>query len=131
MDTIGGFRLTNKGGFVCAGKVQYIDDHGSTKRTARWHWISLGQSEDMMGDDLAQKGVPAGALIQMYIEIQAGDDRTGGRYFRWDQSSTACAEYSITGTTLNSSVHFDGIKIRALDTALRDGVFSQEDPIAG
>ena len=114
METIGGFKLRNNGGFVCAGRVKYLNlDDGSSGVSDRWHYINLGQSEMMMGKDLADKGVPAHALIQMYIDIVAGNDRTGGTYFVWDQSSNAYAEYDITGTTLNSDVHFDGIKSQA------------------
>jgi hypothetical protein len=114
MDVIGGFKLTNKGGFVCAGKVQYIDSGGYPKLTDRWHWI--GQDSEVMVD-LGQKGVPEGSIIQLYIEIRAGDNRTGGRYFRWDPSSRSIAEYRITGTTLNSAVHFEGIRVGVLQVA--------------
>ena len=111
MDAIGGFKLRNNGGFVCAGKVKYIDlEHGGEGVSDRWHYINLGQSEMMMGKDLPDKGVPAHCLIQMYIDIVAGNDRTGGTYFQFDPSSTVYAEYDITGTTFNSDVHFDGIK---------------------
>jgi hypothetical protein len=110
MDSVGGFKLRNNGGFVCAGKMQYIDLAGSggTSVSDRWGFIPLGQEEMMM--DPGDKGVPAGAAIMMYIDIEAGDDRTGGQYFLWDPNSTSYAEYDITGTTLDSSVHFDGIK---------------------
>jgi hypothetical protein len=107
MQTIGGFKLRNNGGFVCAGKVQYIDPNGGTNHTDRWHWIALGQEEDM---NPGEKGVPPGSFSQMYIDIEAGNDRTGGTYFIYDPTSPLYAEYDITGTTLNSDVHFDGIK---------------------
>lgn len=110
MQSINGFNLRNNGGFVCAGKVNYIDTAGGggTGTSDRWDMIPLGQQEMMQ--DLADKGVPAGALIEMYIDIEAGNDRTGGQWFQWDPSSTEYAEYDITGTTLESTVHFDGIK---------------------
>lgn len=108
MDTIGAFKLRNNGGFVCAGKIQYIDENsGGTEHTDRWHWIAIGQGEMM---NPADRGIAADTLIQMYIDIQAGNDRTGGRYFKYDPASPLYAEYDITGTTLNSEVHFDGIK---------------------
>jgi hypothetical protein len=107
MDTIGSFKLTNNGGFVCAGKVQYIDPNGFPKRSDRWHYINVTESETM---NPSEKGVPSGSLIEMYIDIVAGNDRTGGTYFIYDPSSNRRAEYSITGTTLNSHVHFDGIR---------------------
>jgi hypothetical protein len=107
MQTIGAFKLRNNGGFVCAGKVQYIDSNGGVQLSDRWSWIPLGQSEMM---NPSEKSVANGSIIQMYIDIQAGNDRTGGTYFLYDSSSAQYAEYDITGTTLNSDVHFDGIK---------------------
>jgi hypothetical protein len=109
MEKIGGFKLTNRGGFVCAGQVQYMNNEGYVTRTDRWRWLNLGESEMMT--DLGRRGVPDSNPIQMYIAIRAGNDRTGGRYFQFDPSSRAYAEYRITGTTLNSAVHFDGISV--------------------
>lgn len=106
MQTIGQFNLANNGGFACAGKVMFIDPNGNTGTSERWEMIPLGQNETMKPKD---QGVPNGALVQMYIDIAAGNDRTGGTYFLYDANSPACANYSITGTTLNSSVHFGGI----------------------
>lgn len=106
MQTIGSFNLANNGGFVCAGKVSFIDPTGGTGTTGRWDMIPLGQNETMKPSD---QGVASGSLVQMYIDIAGGNDRTGGTYFMYDPSSSACANYSITGTTLNSSVHFGGI----------------------
>ena len=106
MQTIGSFNLANNGGFVCAGKVSFIDPNGGTGTSDRWAMIPLGQNETMKPAD---RGVPGGALVQTYIDIVAGNDRTGGTYFLYDPSSPLCANYSITGTTLNSAVHFGGV----------------------
>ena len=40
--------------------------------------IPLGQNETMQPGD---KGVASGSLVQMYIDIVAGNDRTGGTHF--------------------------------------------------
>ena len=107
MQTIGAFKLRNNGGFVCAGKIQYIDGNGQVQVTGPYHSIAIGQGEMM---NPADKGIPSGTLIQMYIDIHLGNDRTGGTYFLYESSSAQYAEYDITGTTFDSSVHFDGIK---------------------
>jgi hypothetical protein len=107
MQSIGGFKLRNNGGFVCAGKVQYIDGDGNPKTSDRWHNIALGQDEMMWPKE---KGVPDGSVMRMYIDITLGDDRTGTPYFLYDSKLTNYADYDITGTTLNSEVHFDGVK---------------------
>ena len=107
MESIGGFKLRNNGGFVCAGKVEYIDQNGNPKTSDRWGFIPIGQSEMMWPKD---KQVPDGVVMRMYIDIEAGDDRTGTPYFLYDSNLKNYAEYDITGTTLNSDVHFDGVK---------------------
>jgi hypothetical protein len=109
MESIGGFKLTNEGAIVGAASwVEYIDGDGETKLSERWYWNG---GEPLVMTNLGSKGVPAGARIQVCIEIQAGDDLAAGHYFQWDSSSPACAEYTITGTTLNAALHFDGIKV--------------------
>ena len=107
MLTIGGFKLRNNGGFVCAGKVQYIDGNGDVHEFGEYHSIAIGKGETL---NPADKGIVSGALIQIYIDVKAGDHRTGGKYFLYDSSSTQYAEYDITGSTHKSHVHFDGIK---------------------
>ncbi len=106
MDSIGFLSLKNNGGFVCAGALMYINDNGDEPTTERWHYINLGESEIMIPND---RGLAAGTVIQMKIIIVAGDNRTGGKWFIYDPVSTQMANYSITGTTLHSTVHFDGI----------------------
>ncbi len=106
MDSIGFLSLKNNGGFVCAGALKYITQNGDESTTERWHYINLGESETMTP---SEKGVAAGSLIQMKIIIAAGDNRTGGTWFLYDPNSNHMANYSITGTTLHSTVHFDGI----------------------
>ena len=106
MQAIGCFVLANNGGFVCQGKVQYIDNDGNMNLTDGYGNMPIGQRETMNPGD---KGVPDGAPMRMYIDIVAGDDRTGSPWWLFSASSNQCANYDITGTTLNSSVHFNGI----------------------
>jgi hypothetical protein len=103
---ISGFHLNNNGGFVCAGKIQYVDNGGGTGVSDRYPLITLGQGEGM---DPKNVGVQDGYLIDMYIYIEAGNDRTGGNYFEYDSTANLIATYSISGTTLNSTVTFEGI----------------------
>jgi hypothetical protein len=48
--------------------------------------------------------------MRIYIEIQSGDDRAGAPYFIYDARLANYAAYDITGTALDSDVHFDGVK---------------------
>ena len=104
--SIGAFHLANDGGFVCAGKCQFIDNDGGTGVSDRWSMIPLGQSETM---NPADRDMQDGYMLQMYVDIEAGNDRTGGAYFLFDPTSKLTAKYRITGTTLNSTMHFDGV----------------------
>jgi len=103
---IGGFILRNNGAFVCSGKVMYMEQDGSSGTTDGFGNIMAGQQETMRPSD---KGIAQGTLIQLYIDIMAGSDRTGGTYYRYGPGSNNFAQYSITGTTLFSDVHFEGI----------------------
>lgn len=108
MDRISAFKLKNEGGFVCAGEIQYIDpSDGSTQRTTQWSPLNITEDEMM---NPADRQLSSGTLVQMYIRIIWGDDRTGGTYFIYDPSSPKYADYWIDGTTLNSSVHYEGLK---------------------
>ena len=106
MQQIRGFVLKNQGGFVCAGKISYIDDGGGDGMTDDYGKEPLGQSETM---DAAAKNVPDGSIMRLYIWIEAGDDRTGAPYFLCDYSSPDFAHYTVSGTTLNSTVKLDGV----------------------
>lgn len=104
--SIAGFKLDNEGGFVCAPACNYIDDDGGTGTSEHGGNLSLGMSEYFYPN---QHGVGDDWIIEMYIWIMAGNDRTGGQYFQYDPTVTVYAHYEITGTTLDSSVNFQGV----------------------
>jgi len=107
MRSVSAFYLANNGGFVCFPRIQYIDQNGNKQLTP-----DTGQRLDINQNStitVAQYNIPAGCFGQIYIDIIWGDDRTGGTYFLLDQSANATAMYNITGTTLDSSVHFNGV----------------------
>jgi len=106
MQPVRGFVLKNQGGFVCAGKITYIDDDGNEETTDDFGKEPLGQSETMVA---TSKGVSDGDIMKLYIWIEAGNDRTGTPYFLCDNSSANYAHYTISGTTLNSNVKLDGV----------------------
>ncbi|WP_237479737.1 hypothetical protein [Lichenibacterium dinghuense] len=107
MQKIKQFRMRNNGGFVCAGQIQYIDQNGNVQMTETAGNIPIGQGEWV---DPGSLGVPDGSPIMLCFNIVLGSNRTAGQYYMSDTSSNQYAEYDITGTTLNSHVHFDGVK---------------------
>ena len=106
MQTIGSFFLENDGGFVCQTGCMYINGDGGTGTDTNGGRISVGTSEYYSPGD---HGVQPNSPVQLYISIEAGSDRTGGSYFMWDPTATVSARYSISGTTLDSDVHFHGV----------------------
>ena len=107
MQKIKQFRMRNNGGFVCSGKIQYIDNDGNVQLSEGAPRIPIGQGEWV---DPAVLGVPDACPMMLYFDVVLGEDRTAGIYYLGDTSSNLYAEYDITGTTYNSDVHFDGVK---------------------
>lgn len=106
MDKILGISFTNSGAFLCKAKLMYTLADGSTGMTDDWGTMNPGQMVFMNPGD---KGLPAGAVIQLYIDIIAGNDRTGGVNFHYGPAHQQVAQYAITGTTFFSHVDYQGI----------------------
>lgn len=106
MQNVRGFVLKNQGGFVCDGRIFYIDNDGNEQLTDDYGREAIGHKETM---DAAAKQVPEDTVMRLYITIVAGDDRTGAPYFLCDYSSPNYAHYTVSGTTLNSHVKLDGV----------------------
>ena len=103
---IGYFHLDNEGGFVCYGRVNWIDPETGDTGTFDGGRIPVGQAEDLKPGD---NGVPDGAIINLEIRIIAGNDRGTGPHYKFDKSLGSHSDWEITGTTLVSSVHFKGV----------------------
>lgn len=109
MDEIGSFGLTNSGGFVCAGKVEYQNPGGKWATTGAWGTIdNPGQSYFDPGD----KGVDSGATVKIHVDIRLGRDRDGGEQFTYTKGSSSCATYTITGAADTAHLEYNGITQR-------------------
>lgn len=108
MKQISSFYLFNNGGFACNTGCTYIDDDGNICNGSSGGHISLGTGEAYNPGD---HGVAAGTTVRLAIGITAGNDRTGGQYFEYQPTAPGQAHYEITGTTLNSDVHFQGVQM--------------------
>jgi hypothetical protein len=111
LQSIGGFKFTNEGGFFAAGIILFkpVGDIGPPAPSSRWAWLFSPQWSCMT--DLREKGVPwvGDWIIQLAILVRGGDDRTTGQYFRCSPGSSYYADFSITGAAWNSQVHYHGI----------------------
>lgn len=107
MQKINSFYLFNNGGFVCHPGCNFIGDDGGTDTGSAGGNISLGTG---VAYNFKDHDIADGSLVELTIGIDAGNDRTGGQYFIYDSSAPGQAHYEITGTTLNSTVNFQGVQ---------------------
>jgi hypothetical protein len=69
--------------------------------------IALGQTETV---DPGKYGVPSGALFSVYIFVVWGNDVQGREVFRYETGNSRTADYTLTGTTLDAHLQFNGIE---------------------
>ena len=100
--------LKNEGGFVARLEFQYFDkckyDWVRTKGTGD---ITLGNSKTASPGDY---GVPEGSLVRLFASVVLGSDNTSNEAFTYKKSNGSTANYTISGTTLNNKLKFDGIQ---------------------
>jgi hypothetical protein len=103
MDKVGKVSLNNKGAFVAHMKFKYIDDSGLTKTSSTSSKdILVTQTETVDPGDL---GVPNGSIFHLIAVVVAGKDNEADNNFIYNNGSPT-AQYSITGTTLNNTLHY-------------------------
>ena len=54
-------------------------------------------------------GVPSGSAVIMHVDVVAGLDNNAQQAFLYRSDASQTAKYSISGTTSNNALHFDGI----------------------
>lgn len=69
--------------------------------------LTMGTSETL---DPGKYGVPSGAELSIYVFVVWGNDCQGKEIFKYVPGSPNRADYTITGTTLNNKLTFNGIK---------------------
>ena len=109
MDSVGKFSLKNQGGYVVKMGFQYLEsgNSGDWKRTDKETGkILLGQSKSADPGDL---GVPDGSTVRIYADIEAGPDKHGGQNFLYQSGGAKTANYSCSGTTLDSRLGLDSV----------------------
>ena len=105
IETIGKVTLHQKAWVVA--KLQFVYLEGSVwKHVDGSGGTALGQSVTC---DPGDYGVPNGAQFAVYVFVVWGNDRQGREVFRYEKGNTRTASYTLTGTTLDASLSFDGI----------------------
>lgn len=106
METVGKFKLKNKGGFVAKMKFVYLNDEGNRIKTSTTGDIPVAQSQTISPEDLA---VPNNSILDLYVVVVAGSDQESDKMFHFDKNSRKIANFEISGTTLHNSLTFNGI----------------------
>ena len=104
---IGGFMLGNNGLFVARLTCEYSTDGGVTWQRSGYYSsdITMGRMQTVPLLLLA----PYNALVRIYVVVVWGRDHSGTEVFQCVKGNGDYAVYSITGTTLNNELHYNGI----------------------
>ncbi len=101
--------LKNKGWFVCHIGFTWTDDHGH-RIECKGDGHDICKTEKICAEPgLPPCNVPAGSLVTIYVRVDGGYNKTAHESFIYNPNSKCTAEYEITGTTLDSNLHFLGI----------------------
>jgi hypothetical protein len=104
-DVIGKITLHQNGAFDA--KLQFVYHEGDKLvHLDGSPDIEVGHSSTL---DPGKFGVPAKAEVSLYVFVVWGSDNQGREIFTYVPGSPKNAEYTITGTTLNNALRFDGI----------------------
>lgn len=103
MQTIGSISLHQKGAFVAKLQCRYSADGNTWQHVDGSGDILVGQTKTI------EPNVPNGSKVGAYIFVVWGSDKTGKEIFLFEKGNTKTAHYTITGTTLDSSLAFDGV----------------------
>ncbi len=104
---VGNFCLKNSGGFVVKLQFVYWDDGGNKVHVDGTAGYPVAQTECLSPD---KAGVPDGALVSLYAFVVWGSDNTANQIFYYDASSTATANYTISGTTLDNDLVINSVQ---------------------
>lgn len=106
-ENIGAFRLKNQGGFVVKMDFLFGKDSQNLHRiNGSRKDITLGCSEKK---DPGKYGVHEGDVCTIHADVVAGKDKAGKTYFIYEEGNENTAEFTISGTTLDNELGFNGI----------------------
>ncbi len=101
------FCLKNGGMFVAKSACYWSTDGWvTTHESSHSKDITLEKSKTI---ELSDLGVPNGALVKMHAVVVGGNDRTGSEVFQYISGSTNFAGYLILGTTLDTTLMYEGL----------------------
>lgn len=106
MQQVGNFSLKDNGGFDVKLQFVYVDTKGDKHHVDGTGSYPLGQTKTA---DPGDYGVPDGAPVALYAFVVWGHDNTATQFFTYSKGDTTTANYTISGTTLDNSLGFEGL----------------------
>jgi hypothetical protein len=103
METIGKISLHQQGAFVAKLQCRYSVDGNTWEHADGSGDILVGQTKAI------EPNIPTGSKVSAYIFVVWGSDKTANEIFLFEKGNSRTANYTITGTTLDSSLSFNGI----------------------
>jgi len=109
--------LLNKGAFVARIEFEYYNQ-------SKFQWVNKGGAGDItVGNSKkaspGDHGVPDGSLVRLCVKVVAGTAKTASEVFTYKKDVGSTANYSISGTTLNSVLIYEGVRRLSLNRILR------------
>ena len=106
LEQVGKLRLKNQGGFVVKLDFEYYDmNHKQVRVHGSRKDITLGCSET---SDPGDYGIKDGQEFTVHADVVAGRDNTGSTWFIYKKGCATTAKFTISGTTLDNELGFNG-----------------------
>lgn len=106
MEEISRISLTNRGGFVASINFVYLGQDGVIHNVEGTENFPVLQTRDASPGDY---GVPDGSQVALKVGVVAGHDNQG-RFFIYRADSGHTAHFTITGTTLDNRLEYEGVR---------------------
>lgn len=109
IEAIGAIELKNQGGFVVKLECYHkkSDFSSDWSRSGSTGDITLGFTKKLKLEEL--DGVNNGDIVTAYANVVLGKDKTGNVTFVYEKGNTRTARFTISGTTLDDELGFNGI----------------------
>jgi hypothetical protein len=107
---IGNISFKNSAAFVAKLHFTYLDNNGKEQRTgAIGGDILVGQTRSVDPGNAGNNSIPNGFVFSVYSEVVGGTNKQAPEYFRYIKGNTKTASYTHSGTTLSSTLKFNGV----------------------
>ena len=106
LQKVGKLCLRNQGGFVVKLDFEHYDkNHNQVRVHGSGRDIVVGLAQT---SDPGKYGIQNGEEVTIYADVAAGRDNTGTTWFIYEKGSLTTAKFTISGTTFNNRLYFDG-----------------------